>query len=233
MKTYEVDGKQYEVVKPTGKQVREARKIYNRVFATAVREGAFLRSNIRKIAEQNNVWDADQETRLATIRAEIDKYVNILNKGGIELAQAREYALKVNSLRMEALNVLNAINDLDQLTAEGQAEDESRNYLISQCIVCKDTRKPYCVSVDDLYGKTDDPVVIEGIIKYTEIENKNGIDIFESLPEIKFLKEFNFMDDEYNFIDENGQKVDQDGKPINQEAAPVERQPFLKNGNPV
>lgn len=233
MKTYQVDGKEYEVIKPNGKQLREARKIYNRVFAAAVREGAFLRSNIRKIAEQNNIWDTDQETKLATIRAEIDKYVDILNKGGIELADARNYAVKVNSLRMEALSVLNAINDLDQLTAEGQAEDESRNYLISQCIVSKDTKKPYCINVDDLYSKVDDPVVIEGIVKYTEIENKNGIDIFESLPEIKFLKEFKFMDNDYNFINEDGQKVDQDGKPIDVEPDVVERQPFLKNGNPV
>jgi hypothetical protein len=233
MKTYEVDGKEYEVIKPNGKQIREARKIYNRVFAAAVREGSFLRSNIRKIAEQHNIWDEDQETRLATIRAEIDKYTDILDRGGIELSEARNYAVKINSLRMEALNVLNAINDLDQLTAEGQAEDESRNYLISQCIVHKDTRKPYCINVDDLYSKTEDPVVILGIAKYTEAENKNGIDIFESLPEIKFLKEFKFMDDEYNFINENGERVDQDGKVLQENTESVERQPFLRDGKPV
>ena len=233
MEIFEVDGKEYAVVKPNGKQIRESRKIYNKVFTAAVREGAYLRSNVRKLAEQHGVWDKDQENKLAAINAEINKYVDILNRGGIELKDARAYAIKINSLRTEVLGILNAISDLDQLTAEGQAQDEARNYLVSQCIVNKDTLKPYCPTVEDLYAKEDDPVVLNGIAKYISMENKTSIDFLESLPEIKFLKEFKFMDNEYNYVNESGEVVDEDGKPIKQEVEKIERQPFLVDGNPV
>lgn len=233
METFEIDGKEYGVVKPNGRQIRESKKIFNKVFANAVRDGAFLRANIRKLAEEHGIWNKEQENKLAAIRAEIDKYVKILDNGGIELGEARKYAIKINELRTQVLDLINILNDLDQMTAEGQAMDESRNYLISQCIVYKDTKKPYCISVDDFYAKEDDPVVITGVVKYVSAENKESIEILQSLPEIKFLKEFKFMDDNYNYINESGEVVDSDGNPISVQEEKVERKPFLKDGKPV
>lgn len=233
METYELDGKEYGVLKPNGKQIRESRKIYNRVFASAMREGAFLRANINKIAKEHGIWDEAKEAELKATRAEIEKYVKILNAGGIELAEAKNYAVKINNLRSKILNTIAVLNDLDQMTAEGQATDEARNYLISQCIVYKDTRKPYCLSLEDFYSKEDDPVVLGGIIKYMSAENKENLEVLESLPEIKFLREFKFMDENYNYINESGEVVDQDGNLVDEQEEVVERQPFLKDGKPV
>lgn len=231
--TYKVDECEYAVIKPNGKQIREAKKIYNRTFANAVREKAFLRQNIREIAKEYNIWNEAKEIELNGIRAEIQKYVDKLDRGGIEIKEARKYAIEINKLRSKVLDIVSALNDLDQMTAEGQAQDESKNYLMSQCIVYKANNKPYCSSVDDFYAKEEDPVVILGVAKYIQMENADSLDFLETLPEIKFLKEYKFMDENYNFIDEEGNKVDSEGNPIIEEAETIEKKPFLKDGEPI
>lgn len=231
--TFTVEGCEYAIIKPNGKQIRESKRIYNRTFANAVREKAFLRQNIREIAKEYNIWNEEKEIELNGIRAEIQKYIDKLDRGGIEINEARKYAIEINRLRSKVLDIVSALNDLDQMTAEGQAQDEAKNYLMSQCIVYKHNNKPYCSSVDDFYAKEEDPVVILGVAKYVQLENVDSLEFLETLPEIKFLKEYKFMDDNYNFIDEEGNKVDSEGNIINEIVEPIEKKPFLKNGEPI
>ena len=67
----------------------------------------------------------------------------MLAKGGIPLSQAKTYAIEMQKLREELKELITEKTTLDAHTAEGQADNAKFNFLVSACVVYKETNQPF------------------------------------------------------------------------------------------
>lgn len=222
---YTVNDVVYKVRKPNSINKAEARRVYNRAFNEAIANKAMLREEIINLCKARGIWSSQKEAEFAEVRKRVEDAEKILEEGGIELEKAREVALALRVDRIELL-VKNAnLSDLFEHSAEKQAEFAETQYLMSVCI-CQKNGHPVCKDLNDFINRYDEEVIVQGIAKYNDLIYGSNTEYYKELPEIKFLIEYGFMDQDLNLIDENGNKIEV-------EADKVERKPFLKNGVPI
>lgn len=254
----DVDGKQVEfsIKSPSFKDQREAQKIYNQAFADAVKSGCIVRGRLDDLLREQGLWDENKERKMNTIQQQIFDNEQVLAKGGISLNAAKSVALEIRELRQELRELISSRTSLDSNTAEGQADNARFNYLVSCCLVYSENNKPYFDSYESYLNKSAEPVAIKAA--QVLASRMYGLDDnYESnLAENKFLKQYNFVDDDLRlvnkdghlvdeegrlidengrFVNEKGEYVDKDGKPVDDNGDYVcEFKPFLdEDGNPV
>jgi len=212
---FEVDGKTYTITPPTMVQRRMAKTHRNKTFVQCLKDGCLLNRQMLEIAKDAGVWTEEDKAEAALIRKEINDNISILNKGGIELDEAKLIAEDTSKKRNLLLEHNIVMGELLSNTVEGQADQAELDYLMSVCIT-NQKGKPLCVSVEDFYEKCSDPVVVLGIVKFQLYWY--GENSFDDPTEIKFLKDFGFIKSKEK--SENVEEV-------------VQAKPFLKDGSPI
>lgn len=254
----DINGTEVEVkvVKPTAAQRGQSDKIRNSKFREVVKEGAFLKSELKNVLRIRGLWDDETESKFKQLEKDIEQGVKRLNEGGFELAEAKELAFQISGWRTEMIELVSILSNMADLTAEGQADNAAFDYLVSVCAVYNTNGKPVFSSFEDYQNRKDEPYAYNIAAEvYKLIYGGVDDDVVGSLPEYQFLKEYGFVDDklrrinedgklcdsegrlvdeEGNFINENGQRVDRYGNLLDENNKPVlTRKPFLKDGQPV
>jgi len=254
----DIDGteKEFEIVAATLAVQREAMKIYNQAFSDAVKSGSIVRAKLDDLLRDQGLWNEKKDVEFATLQKQILDKEKKLAKGGISLKQARNIAVEMKNLRIKMRDLISVKTELDTHTAEGQADNARFNYLVSQCVVYNDTKKPYFLSYEDYLNRNTELVAILGAQRMASIMYGLDSDFEKKLPENKFLIKYKLVDDKLNYVDDKNRRVDEDGKLIdangryiNEEGKFVDKdgnlvdvdgeyivdfQPFLDdNGNPI
>lgn len=241
---------------PSINDQKEASKVYNQTFSDAIKAKAIIRAKIDELLKEQGLWDDDKQDKFTDLQSQILERERKLAKGGIPLSQAKSIALEMRDLRAKVRELIGVKTNLDNLTAEGQADNARFNYLVSSCTVYKDNNQLYFSSMEDYLTRSTDIVAIKGAQTLANMIYGLDNDYESNLPENKFLKQFKFIDsklrlinkegklvdeegrlvDEFGrfidsdgkYVDKFGNRIDEDGKYI------VETQPFLDdNGNPI
>ena len=188
-KTFKHEDKEYAVVKPNGKHLREALSAYNRAFSTALSDGALLRPELEDLLEKRGIWGKEQEKVFSEKQVEAYKKTVELAKPEVleDDKLATKLAKEVQSLRDDLRVMLDRRLSLDVNTAEAQAEQEKFNYLVAVCTVYNDTGEPVFKSYEDFELKISSELADLASKAFSEIFY--GIDegAEEDLPENKVL----------------------------------------------
>lgn len=250
--TKEVD---FEIKATTVADQREAQKIYNQAFSDAVKSGSIVRARLDDLLQQQGLWDENKQKQFLTLQKQILENEKILAKGGIPLKKAKYIAIKIKNLRLELRDLIAVKTNLDSHTAEGQADNARFNYLVSVCVVYKDTKKHYFKDYEDYLNRSSELVALLGAQKLASIMYGLDGDFEKKLPENKFLIKYKLVNDNLDYVDdkgrpvdedgrlidengrfinENGQFVDKDGNIVDEKGDYIEFSPFLDDeGNPV
>ena len=214
----DIDGKKTEFIvkNPSFKDQREAQKIYNQAFSDAVKSGCIVRGRLNDLLKEQGLWDDAKEMKLNTLQHEILGNEQTLAKGGISLQRARGVAMEMRKIREDLRELISSRTNLDNNTAEGQADNARFNYLVSACLVYSDNKKSYFSSYEDYLNRSADPVAIKGAqLLATRLYGLD--DSYEqNLPENKFLKEYKFVDKNLRFINKEGKLTDSDGRLVDE-----------------
>ncbi len=214
----DIDGKKVEFLckNPSFKDQREAQKVYNQAFSDAVKSGCIVRGRLDDLLKEQGLWDDQKEMRMNTLQHEILGHEQSLAKGGISLQRARGVALEMRKLRDDLRELISSRTNLDNNTAEGQADNARFNYLVSACLVYSDNKKPYFKNYEDYLNKSTDPVALKGAqVLATRLYGLD--DNYEkNLPENKFLTEYKFVDENLRFINDEGKYTDSEGRLVDE-----------------
>jgi len=252
------DGKDVElyIKSPSPKNQREAQKIYNRAFSDAINSGSIIRARLDDVMHEQGLWDSKKEMEYQTTQKQILDNERKLAKGGISLEQAKAAAMEMRKCRDKLKDLISTRTTLDSHTAEGQADNAKFNFLVSACVVYKDTNQPYFSGYEDYTNRAIEPAAIIGAQKLANMLYGLDDNFEKNLPENKFLTKYHFVDDnlrpvdkqgrlideegrlidEYGrFINENNERVDIDGNPLKEDDNyDFEFSPFLdENGKPI
>jgi hypothetical protein len=216
----ELDGEEKEFVirTPSLQDQREAQKVYNQAFTDAIKSKAVVRARLDDLLKEQGLWDDEKQIRFDTLQKEISESEARLAKGGFSLKDARNVAIHIKELRAEMRDLISVRTSLDNHSAEGQADNQRFNYLVSACVVYKeDNNKKYFNNMEDYLEKATDPVAILGAQHLANMLYGLDNDYESNLPENKFLKKYKFVDSDFRYINKDGKTTDKDGKLVDSE----------------
>jgi len=219
IKSVDNDGKEVSVMlkTPTSQDYRDSQIEYNKTFRQALDSGAPLRQKLSDYMVEQDIWNDVKQKKHDEYIDKIGYLEEVLIKGGIKLSEARDKALELRKLRVEFRNLIAEKNALDQNSAEGQADNARFAELVRLCMLNPGTRQPYFQTQDDYDESATQPWVIEASSELASILYGLDPDYDNKLQENKFLKEFNFVNDDLDLVDGDGHLVDEDGRLINEE----------------
>lgn len=212
-----------EIRKPTNKQLLESEKAYKKAFRVALEDGAMLRKKLGAYMEEQSIWTEKNNEEYENILKEINILDYQLNKGKdidgnkLKISQAKEMALELSDKRVEFRDLIGERQDLDHMTAEGQAETERFSRLIYLCTYDSLTKKPYFPSYEVFQEKGNTQEVVEISSAAGEVLFGVDPDYDNSLTENKFLKRFKFIDEKNHLINTEGKRVDREGTLVDEE----------------
>lgn len=195
------------VKKPDTKAYRESQIEYNKAFRAALESGAVLKKRLNEYMREQGIWDDEKETQEQKLLNEMTECEGRLKKGGIPLAEAKEVALKLRSLRVDFRGLVAERTVLDGNTVEGQADNARFNALCTLCIYKQDKRTLMFESLEEYDKKGDEPWAAKAAGELASALYALDPDYDNTLAENKFLKA-------YKFANEKNQLVNADGHPV-------------------
>lgn len=216
--TVSVKGKDTEflIKSPSLSDQREGQKIYNQAFSDAVKSGCIVRGRLNDLLKEQGLWDDQKEQRMNTIQQKLIDKEKDLAKGGISLKAAKQIALDMKGLREDLRDLISVRTNLDNHTAEGQADNARFNYLVSACLVYKDSKKPYFNGYEDYLNRASELVAIRGAQILANMLYGLENDYEKKLPENKFLVKYKLVDDKLRLVNKDGKLVDAEGRLIDE-----------------
>jgi len=232
-----VDGKDivFELKPLTIAAQREAQKVYNQAFSDAIKTGSIVRAKLDDLLKEQGLWDEKKETKFKTIQKQLLDKEKKLAEGGISIKQAKTIAIEMKKLRLDMRDLIANRTELDNHTAEGQADNARFNYMVSASVVYKDSQKPYFNNYEDYLNRSSSEVAIKAAQKLASAIYGLDSDFEKKLPENKFLLQYKLVDESLNYIDKNNRRIDEDGRLIDESGRYVDEQGNFvdKEGNPV
>ena len=209
------------LIKPiTAKVAAEAQLVYNKAFKDALKAGSLLKSGLEPYMREQGLWNDDRQKEYEEVLKTISDYDKQLNSGldtdgnKLKLTQAKEIALGLSKARKKLTKLIHERSILDSNTAESIADNARFNFFVVNSCYDYKTQSRLFESVDDYLEKGEDEFTIEVASKFAEVFYDVDPDYEKNLTEFKFLKRFNFIDDEGYFINREGQRVDLDGNVV-------------------
>lgn len=235
--TLTLDSKEVEflIKSPSLTDQREAQRVYNQAFSDAVKSGCIVRGRLDDLLKEQGLWDDNKQLKMNTLQQQILDNEKSLARGGISLNAAKKIAVQMKQLREELRDLISVRTNLDNHTAEGQADNARFNYLVSCCLVYKDTKKPYFAGYEDYLNRASDIVAIRGAQILANMLYGLDNDYEKKLPENKFLLKYKLVDENLRFINKDGKFVDADGRLVDEFGRFInEKGEYVdKDGNPV
>jgi len=233
-----VDGKNQEftVRSPSLADQRESQKVYNQAFSDAVKSGCIVRARLDDLLKEQGLWDDTKQIKFNTIQQELLDYEKSLAKGGISLKSAKEIAVKMKSLREDLRELISVRTNLDNHTAEGQADNARFNYLISACLVYSSNKeRKYFKDYAEYLSRASESIAIKAAQVLANMLYGLDNDYEKKLPENKFLVKYKFVDEKLRLVNEKGHLVDADGRLVDEYGRFVNEEGKYvdKNGNLV
>ncbi len=213
------DGNTVSVVlkTPGPQEYRDSQIEYNKAFRKALDSGALLRQKLTDYMTEQGIWNEAKQAENDRFIEEINAKEQIINSGGIKLSEAREVALELRGLRYEFREFIAEKNSLDQNSVEGQADNARFSELVRLCMLNPKTKKPYFQTQKDYDANGDQPWVSQASSELASMIYGLDPDYDNKLTENKFLKEFEFVNDDLRLVNDDGHLVDIEGNLIDED----------------
>tara|TARA_R110000803_G_scaffold58090_1_gene116303 strand:+ start:6559 stop:7470 length:912 start_codon:yes stop_codon:yes gene_type:complete len=221
---------EFAVVEPSLEDHRKARMVYNTAFGQASKSGAPLREKLDDLLKEQGLFNENLDAEVEVLQRNLIAQEQKLVSGGISLEQGKDLAISIAKLRIEMGKKLAPRQSLDINSAQGQAENEQFNCLVSLCLVYNDTKKPRYDSLEDYLNGSKDEEAFSGAQALANRLYGVDKDFEKGLTENRFLRQFGFMneegaltDREGNLILEDGTRYTESGDYINDDGEKVDR----------
>jgi hypothetical protein len=130
----------------------------------------------------------------------------------------------MRNVRDEIRDLISVRTSLDNHSAEGQADNARFNYLVSVCVVYKDTNEPYFKSLEEYLNSADNPVAMLGAQTLATMVYGLDNNFEKTLPENKFLQKYKFVDERLRLIDKQGRLIDAENRLIDEKGRYIDEQ---------
>ena len=202
---------------PGASEFKDSQIAYNKAFREALDSGALLRQKLTDYMTKQGLWNEDKQNEYERKMEEISSMEDALKGGGIRLSEAKEIAIQLKDRRVEFRDLISERNSLDAASAEGQADNARFAALVRLCALNPDNNTKYFQNEKDYDAQSSQPWVVAAAEKLGNLLYGLDPNYENNLEENKFLKEFDFVNEELQYVNEEGHTIDTDGRLTNEE----------------
>lgn len=229
------------VKKPNNAIISQAQRIRAKAWTDCVRDGIMTKKELQKFMENNGIWDDEKDSTQKKISQEInrlEKELYINGKGGkLKTAEGKNIAVEMRRKRAELREHIAEKISLEQNTAEALSDNAQFDFLVANCTYYENGQKVYS-NLEDYTSRSDGEIAFAAASNLAQLMYAIDKDFEANLPENKFLKMFNFVNEDLSLVNEKGETVDLEGRKvdkfgyyINEEGKRVDRDGNLLDDN--
>ena len=195
------------VKSPNRKDLNNSQIVYNRAWRKALEDKVILRSKLNDFLTEQGIWSDAKEQEYKDFIKKINDRELVIQKGGIPLKKAKAIALELKRLRIEFRDLISERTAYDNTTAEGVADNERFDYLVSVCTIDPETKKPVFKDLEDYNERGAEPWAIKAASELANILYNLDSNYEQNLPENEFLTKYKFADAKGRFVNKDGHLV--------------------------
>lgn len=205
------------VRKPTNAMLSKAQMVSARVWTECARDNIMTKKELEKFMKEHDIWNEDKDQEQKKITEAINSLERKLYLGDkrkrISKSEGKRIAIEMRKKRIELRDLISERMAFEQNTAEAIADNARFDFLVS-CSTYKENGERVYKDLDDYTTNSDNEIAFAAATALAQMMYSVDKDFEAKLPENKFLKTFNFVNEELSLVNESGQTVDAEGKPI-------------------
>lgn len=216
----EIDENKVKILikKPNNVTLSQAQRVGAKAWTDCVRDGIMTKKELEKFMKAQGIWDdgKDQEQkRLVNEISNLEKKLFISSQGHTKLkaSEGKDIALQMRMKRAELRDLIAERMSLEQNTAESLSDNARFDYLVANCTFYENGQKVYS-SLDDYQSRADAEPAFTAASTLAGMLYSVDKDFEAKLPENKFLKMFNYVNEDLSLVNKDGETVDLEGRRI-------------------
>lgn len=231
------------VKKPNNALVSQAQRVSAKTWTECVRDGIMTKKELEKFMKEHDIWNQDKEKEQKEITERInalEKELYLGSKGKrISKSEGKRIAINMRIERIKLRELIAEKMSLEQNTAESLSDNSRFDFLVANSTFYENGQRVY-KDLDDYTENSDSEIGFAAATALAQMMYSIDKDFEAKLPENKFLKMFNFVDDDLSLVNDSGETVDTEGRRIdkngyyiNDKGERVDRDgnPLDENGN--
>ena len=195
------------VKKPGRREINDAQIVYNKAWRKSLENGVLIRAKLNQYLIDQGVWDDNKQKQYDQFVSKINEKELVLKKGGIPLKKAKSIALELKDLRVQFRSLIADRISYDSNTAEGAADNERFDYLVSVCVLDPSTKKPIFKDLEDYNEKSSETWAVKAASELANFIYGLDPNYEKNQIENTFLSKFNFTDSEGSLINKDGHLI--------------------------
>lgn len=215
-----IDGNKVKLVikKPNNVVLSQAQRIGAKAWTDCVRDGIMTKKELEKFMKEQGIWDDGKDKEQKALIEEIasmEKKLFVGSQGHTKLkaSEGKEIAIKMRMKRAELRDLIAERISLEQNTAESISDNARFDYLVANCAFYENGQKVYS-SLEDYQSRADAEPAFTAASTLAAMLYSVDKDFEAKLPENKFLKMFNYVNEDLSLVNKDGETVDLEGRRI-------------------
>lgn len=206
------------VRRPSSSLISQAQRVGAKAWTDCVRDGIMTKKELEKFMKQQGIWDEgkdEEQKKVVQEIADLEKRLYVSGSSGKKLkaSEGKKIAIDMRIKRNELRDLIAEKMSLEQNTAEAISDNVRFDYLVANCVFYENGQKVYN-SMDDYKERSDDEIAFTAASTLAGMMYSVDKDFESKLPENKFLKMFNFVNDDLSLVNDKGETVDTEGRRI-------------------
>ncbi len=212
---------QIYVVKPSNEVVGAAESYRATVWRKCIKDGVFTKFELEKILKDRGIWNAEKELEEKALKGtllalERELFVGSDGKKKKKLSEGQAIAIEMRRIRNELRDLVAKKLELESNSAESISENARFDYYVANCTFDKNDQRVY-KDIDDYNSRSTDEIAFTAAAKLGEVIWNLNSKFERSLPENRWLVQFQLVDDDLSLINKAKKNVDTTGRAIDKE----------------
>jgi len=206
------------IKKPNNVLISQAQRVGAKAWTDCVRDGIMTKKELEKFMKDQGIWDDGKDQEQKKLVEEISSlekklFIGSQGHGKLKASEGKEIAIQMRIKRAELRDLIGEKLSLEQNTAEAISDNVRFDFLVATCTFYENGQKVYS-SLDDYQSRSDGEPAFTAASTLAGMLYSVDRDFEAKLPENKFLKMFNYVNEDLSLVNKEGDTVDLEGRRI-------------------
>jgi hypothetical protein len=207
------------VEKPNNDVVKRADRCKAKAWNECIMDGIVTKKELSTLMKQRGIWSEVKEDEQEAITKEINRLEQQLylecGKRESKKEEGKTLAIDIRRKRNELRDLIGEKMSLEENTAEALADNSRFDFLVAHCTYHKNGQRVY-KDMEDYNSKSADEIAFAAASELATIMYAIDSDFEKNLPENKWLKNRELVNDDLALVNKDGKRVDLEGRVIDE-----------------
>jgi hypothetical protein len=207
------------VVKPNNDIIAHADMLRAKRWNECIQDGIITKKELTVLMEKRGIWDKEKSTKEDGITKQIQELEKNLFRGEKgkkpKVSEGKDIAIEMKDLRARLRELIGERLALEENTAESLSDNVRFDYFVAMCTFYKDTNEKVYISMEDYNNRSSDAVAFAAASMLGDILYNLDPSFEENLPENRWLRGFDLINQDFGLVNTEGDLVDRRGNKIN------------------